>query len=261
MQANLTFSITKALSLVVCVLLLLTACVTETNSRSAVKVDKEKALELHIQLASGYIQKKNRESARHHLRKAFDLDKNSVEATAVMARLYELEGEPKLAEEYYKRALGRKKDFTEARNYYGLFLYRSKRYEDAYKEFEIAAEDLAYDDRAKVLVNVGRTALKLGNMMRAESAFSHANLLDPKLSSPLIELAEINFLNKEYAESKRYLDQYVLLVQPSARSLLLGIRIERIFDNKDKEASYALLLKNRFPYSKEYLEYKQTMSY
>ncbi|HEY0894045.1 MAG TPA: type IV pilus biogenesis/stability protein PilW, partial [Cellvibrio sp.] len=42
-------------------------------------------------------------------------------------------------------------------------------------------------------------------------------------------------------------------------ALLLGIRLERVFGNKDKEASYLLVLKNRFPYSKEYLEYKQTM--
>lgn len=242
-------------------LLCLTACVTETNSRSNVSVDKEKALELHIKLASGYIEKKNRESARHHLRKAFELDKNSPGAAAAMARLYELEGEPELAEEQYQQVLRRKKDFTEARNYYGLFLYRAKRYEDAFAEFEKAGRDLGYNDRAQVLVNVGRTANKLGNIARAESAFAHASILSPNLISPFIELADINFQKKEYAEAKRYLDQYSAMTNSSPRSLLLGIRIERIFGNKDKEASYALQLKNRFPYSKEYLEYKQTMSY
>lgn len=252
--------ITKIIPTII-VLLFLTACVTETNSRSTASIDEAKALELHIKLASGYIQKKNRESARHHLRKAYELDKNSVQATAVMARLYELEGEPELAEEHYKKTLQRSKNFTEARNSYGLFLYKAKRYEEAYQQFEAAAEDLGYDERAIVLVNVGRTATKLGNVVRAESAFAHAHLLDPKLSSPLIELAEIYFFKTEYAESKKYLDQYATMRQPTARSLLLGIRIERIFGNKDKEASYALLLKNRYPYSKEYLEYKQTMSY
>ncbi len=125
----------------------------------------------------------------------------------------------------------------------------------------MAGEDLAYADRAEVLVNVGRTATKLGNTARAESAFAHANLLNAKLTAPYIELAELNFQKKDYAESKRFLDQYASLRNHTARSLLLGIRIERIFGNKDKEASYALLLKNRYPYSKEYLEYKQTMSY
>lgn len=253
-------TITKIISAII-VFLLLTACVTETNSRSTTSIDKDKALELHVKLASGYIEKKNRESARHHLRKAFELDRNSIQATAVMARLYELEGEPKLAEENYKKALQRDRGFTEARNSYGLFLYKAQRYEDAYEQFEAAAEDLGYDERAIVLVNVGRTANKLGNTQRAESAFAHAHLLNKSLTSPLIELAEINFQKAEYAESKKYLDQYSTMRQPTSRSLLLGIRIERIFGNKDKEASYALLLKNRYPYSREYLEYKQTMSY
>jgi type IV pilus assembly protein PilF len=38
---------------------------------------------------------------------------------------------------------------------------------------------------------------------------------------------------------------------------MLGIQLEKVFGNKDKEASLALILKNNFPYSKEYLEYKQ----
>lgn len=261
MRTHLMIGVAKYLLLSVCTLLLLTACVTETNSRSNVTVDKKKALELHIKLATGYIQKKNRESARHHLRKAFELDKNAPGAMAAMGRLYELEGEPELAEEQYQQVLRRNKQFTEARNYYGLFLYRSKRYEEALREFEIAAADLGYDTRAQVLVNVGRTALKLGKMDRAESAFAHASVLDPKLATPYIELAEIHFDKKDYAESKRHLDQYSAMRNSSARSLLLGIRIERVFGNKDKEASYLLQLKNRFPYSKEYLEYKQTMSY
>lgn len=260
MQHNLmSFIVTRLLILIGA--LLLCACVTEMEGRRVANVDAKKALELHIKLASGYVQKKNRESARHHLKKAYEIDKNSVGASAVLARLYELEGEPKLAEEQYRRVLRQDKNFTEARNYFGLFLYRAQRYEEAFKEFELAGEDLAYVERAEVLINVGRTATKLGNTARAESAFAHANLLNPKLTAPYIELADLNFQKKEYAESKRYLDQYASLRNHTARSLLLGIRIERIFGNKDKEASYALSLKNRFPYSKEYLEYKQTMSY
>lgn len=232
-------------------------CVTETNRRSQPTIDKNKALELHIQLAEGYIHNNNRESARHHLRKAFEIDKNSAAAVAAMARLYQLEGEPKLAEEHYKRALQRDKNLTKARNDYGLFLYRSKRYEEALKEFEIAANDLDYDDRARILVNVGRTALKLGNTVRAETVFKHASILDRQLASPLIELADLSFQQQDFANAKTFLDRYSTLTRPSARSLLLGIRIERIFGNKDKEASYVLALRNLYPYSKEYLEYKQ----
>ncbi len=131
MQHNLMSAVVTRL-LVLVSILMLSACVTEMEGRKVSNVDEKKALELHIQLASGYVQKKNRESARHHLKKAFEIDKNSTGASAVLARLYELEGEPKLAEEQYRRVLRQDNSFTEARNYFGLFLYRAKRYEEAF---------------------------------------------------------------------------------------------------------------------------------
>lgn len=237
-------------------MLLLAGCVSDVNRREQT-VDMKKALELHIRLAEGYIQKSNRESARHHLRKAYEIDRNSAAATGVMAQLYQLEGELELAEEHYRLALRRDRQLTKTRNNYGAFLYREKRYEDALEQFEIAANDLDYDDRARVLVNVGRAALKLGKSQRAETVFKHAVVLNRQLAAPLIELAELSFHQQEYANAKEYLDQYTRLNRATARSLLLGIRIERTFGNKDKEASYALALRNLYPYSKEYLEYKQ----
>lgn len=240
-------------------LVLISGCVADGKGKPARPVDKAKALELHIKLAQGYIDKGNRESARHHLRKATELNKNSPAATETLARLYQLEGEPKLAEETFKKAIKSKKNFTLARNNYGAFLFGAKRYEEALIQFELAAEDLDYDDRASALVNVGRTSLLLGKNERAKAALEHASVLDRGMAEAHIELADINFQNREYALAKQHLDKYQALGQVSPRSLLLAIRLERVFGNKDKEASHLLMLKNRFPYSKEYLEYKQTM--
>ena len=241
---------------------LLVGCVSEGKGNSAKPnrhVDTAKSLELHIKLAQGYIEKGNRESARHHLRKAGEIDKSSPEAMETLARLYQLEGEPALAEQTFKKAIKRKKNFTLANNNYGVFLFGAKRYEEALAQFELAASDLDYDGRAAALVNVGRTALLLGKNERAKAAFEHATVLDRGLAEPHIELADMSFQRQEYADAKKHLDRYQALGQQSSRSLLLAIRLERIFGNKDKEASYLLVLKNRFPYSKEYLEYKQTM--
>lgn len=239
----------------ICIMLI--GCVTQRTSGREKTIDVGKSLDLHIQMAIGYIQKGNRESARHHLKKAFDIDSDSAPATGAMAQLYELEGEPVLAEEQFKLALKRDKNFTQARNNYGVFLFNLKRYEESYNEFEKAAADLEFPGRAQTLANVGRVALKLGNTIRAKAAFEHSIILDRNAPEPYIELAELNFQKQEYADAKNYLDGYAKVGQQSARSLLLGIRLEKVFGNKDKEASLAILLKNMFPYSKEYLEYKQ----
>jgi type IV pilus assembly protein PilF len=221
-------------------------------------VDRERALETHIQLAHGYIENNNRESARHHLRRSFDIDRNSAGAMGAMAMLYQLEGEPEMAETYFKRTLRRDRNATRTRNNYGVFLYNQERYQEAFQQFERVVADLDYDHRAQGLVNLGRAALKLGNAERAESAFKHATVLDRNLSSAFIELADLSFQNENYADAKRYLDNFTRLTQQTPRSLWLGIRIERIFGNRDREASYALALRNLYPYSKEHLEYIQS---
>lgn len=239
-----------------CLLVTLSGCVTR---QSGPEIDREEALNTYVNLAMAYIENGNRESARHHLRKAFELDKNSPRALGAQAMLFQLEGENERAEQSFKTALRRNSDSTQTRNNYAAFLYSQERYEEAYKQFKIVSEDVDYDNRARALLNLGRSALQLERVDRAKAAFEHAYTLNRRMSAVLIELAEINFNEQEYAEAKRYLDQYANLARHSARSLLLGIKIERVFDNKDKEASYALALKNRFPYSDEYLEYKREM--
>jgi type IV pilus assembly protein PilF len=250
----------KTILLCFVTLFLVSACVTKTTKGNNRQVDKTRSLELHVKLAQGYISKGNRESARLHLGKAFDINKKSPEATQILALLYQLEGEPVLAEQTFLKAIKLKDNFSDARNSYGKFLFNDKRYEDALKQFEIAAADLAYDGRAEALVNVGRTSLYLGNSKRAKAAFEHAIILNRDLSVAYIELADMNLQAKEYADAKQLLDKYMSLNPATARALLIGIRLERIFGNKDKEASYLLMLKNKFPYSKEYLEYKETMT-
>ena len=250
-------------SVFVCLLMsfLLLGCVSEQVSGKEKKgPDKAKALELHVQMALGYVEKANRESARHHLTKAFEIDKNSAPATNAMAMLYQLEGEQTLAEESFKLAIKRDKNLTVAHNNYGIFLYNQKRYQEAFTQFELAAADLAYVNRSQALTNVGRAALKLGNEVRAKAAFEHACILDRKNADAFIELADINFQKQEYAEAKRNLDVFESIADNSARSLMLGIRLEKVFGNKDKEASLALKLKNNFPYSKELLDYQQKNS-
>ena len=260
MQMNKFIRLLKLTLVAVIAVAFLVGCTSSGSTGGASRqVDKSKSLELHIQLAQGYIEKGNREAARHHLRKAADIDKNSAEAMEAMARLYQLEGEPELAEITFQKALKRKKNFTIANNNFGVFLFGLKRYEEALAQFEIAAADLDFDGRASALVNVGRTASLLGKNERAKAAFEHAAILDRGLPDPHIELADISFQKQDYADAKKHLDRYQSLGQLSPRALLLGIRLERVFGNKDQEASYLLMLKNRFPYSKEYLEYKQTM--
>ena len=243
------FNITIALSLL--------GCVT-TFEKPERTLDKRKAVEANVKLGMNYIQRGSRDNAQRAFTNALKLDRKSAEAHQGMALIRQLNGETELAEASFKTALKSRADFSMAgiQFSYGRFLYDLTRYEDASKYFNLAAKDLDYPNRSNALYYLGLSADRLGDKIKAKASFEYALNLDPNNADTAIELAEIAFKAEQYSDSKRYLDQHSRNGKQTARSLWLGIRIERIFGNKDKEASYALALKNRFPYSKEYLEFK-----
>ncbi len=241
-------------------LFFLSACVTEsTDGKPQRTVDKTESFRIHINLVKGYVEKKNREAARHHIRKAMEINKNSVDLLGALALVYQLEGENKLAEETFKKAIKKDKNQPSIHNNYGFFLFGLKRYDEALEQFEAAAANLDFSGRAEALINVGRSSLLLGNSARAKSACEHATIVNPGLPDSFIEWSDIHFMEQDYPKAKENLDKFMGMGQQTARSLLLAIRLERMFGNKDREASYVLVLKNRYPYSKEYLEYRQTL--
>lgn len=250
--------ITARLPGVILLMLTLGGCVTTMEGGNS-SANPEKALDAHVQLGLNYLSVRDRDQARFHLTKALELDKRSAPANDGMAMLYQVEGENELAEKYFKRALRYDRNFSRAHNNYGIFLYQHERYEEAYKQFEIASEDTEYNARPTALANLGRVALQLGYDEKAEAAFRHALNLDPRQTGAMAELAELAFKREDYAEAKQLIDRYGRVSQQSAQTLWLGIRLERIFGNRDQEMSYALQLKNLHPYSSEYLEYKQSL--
>lgn len=238
------------------VLLLMTGCVTTSDSKDRL-VDKDKALDSYITLGMAYLSQGDRDASRRNFEKALEIDRNSARAHNGMGLLYQLTGEVDLAEKSYKKSLSANKDYSDARLNFGTFLYQQSRYSDAIEAFERCAEDLTFRRRALALAYVGQTALKLNNRFRAKAAFQHALSLNKQLPLALIELAHISFEEAEYSKAKTLLDNYTDVAKATPRSLWLGIRIEKIFGNLDKEASYALALRNLYPYSKEHLRYKK----
>ena len=246
----------KAINLVFSILLL-SGCVS-TGVTKASKVDPAKAMDTRIELGMKYLDAGNRDQALRQFLDVLEVDKKNARGLQGLALVHQLNGEPEPAEVNFQKSIkyAGKKEVSSSRYTYGLFLSRQGRYEDASVQFEEVAKDLSYPERANSLYFAGRCALEIGNIARAKAAFTHSLNLRSTLAPSAIELADLAFQGQDYSTAKRYLDRYNKLTEPSARSLWLGIRIERIFDNQDRVSSQALALKNMFGYSKEYLEYK-----
>ena len=243
----------------VVVLALFSVGCVSTVDLSGPKKDPRKATEANVKLGMSYLQTGNRDRALRAFSKAQELDPKSAEAMQGLALVHQLNGENALAEQKFKKALKLRSDFSRSsiELSYARFLYEDKRYSEALKYLEKASNDISYPSRGTALYLIGLCSLKSGDLVRAKGSFEHALNLNGRNAPAAIELAELYLDEKNYSSAKRYLDQFFANARQSPRSLLLGIKLERIFGNKDKEASYALALKNLHPYSKEYLEYKQ----
>lgn len=243
----------------VMMLTLITGCVTEATNGPFKKADKQKILESQIRLGVGYLRNRNYQLAKENLQKALDVDPKSAEAHNYFGLLYQLELDPEMAEEHYKKAIHYDPDYAAARNNYGAFLFEQKRYKEAVKQLEKAADDKLYRNRSQVYENLGISYLQLNDKADAEDAFTKAVALNPNQARALLELADMRFQERNYIKARGYYNRYKRVANPTARSLWLGIRLARIFGNKDEEASLALALKNIFPASPEYKAYKRSL--
>lgn len=240
---------------------LLAACgqVVEINGR---KLDPQSSAHDHVAIAVQYLQKGDYDEAHRHLQKALDLDPKSAEAHNFLAYLLEQEGDQKEAEKHYRRAVSLQADYSQAHNNYGSFLYKKGDFSGAASEFAKASEDLSYDKRELALENLGRALVKTGDTAGAETALTRALRLNQDLPLANFEMAQIQF-NKGNTAGARQLYQRYLQLTPgqvqSARTLWLGIRLERINGDKNALASYELALKRLYPDSEEYTAYQKSL--
>lgn len=140
-------------------------------------------------------------------------------------------------------------------NNYGSFLYEQQRYKEAYERFEQAAADTLYPERSRVFENLGMTAAKLGQRDLARQQLEKALRLNRQQPRALLEMAELSYEDRHYVPARDYYERFSLLSEQNARSLLLGVRLAHVFEDRDKAASYGLQLKRLYPGTPEYQQY------
>lgn len=240
---------------------LLAACVTTKTGGFEDKKDPQKALEYSVQAARNYIQERNWEAAKRHLKNALAIDDGNADVHEALAQVFWNTGEFEQADLEFRKAVALNGKDSRIRNNFAAFLYQQKHYADAEAQLDKVAEDLLYDHRADAFVNLGRVRIKLKKYAAAKDVLERARLMEPGNIVSLFELAEVYYQLGDYPNSQRYYDQYRKQVSgQTPASLWLGIRLADKFGDHDSQASYALALKNLYPQSDEYLAYKSAYS-
>ena len=201
------------------------------------------------------MQQGSTENAKVPLRKALEIDSASADAHAALALVFQIEMEPKLADEHFRKAISQRRDDARLLNNYGSFLFEQKRYQEAMERYTQAAQDNLYPERSRVFENLGLTALQLQQREQAKAYFERSLRLNSRQPRALMEMALLSFDDKQYVPARGYYESYLLLAPHDARSLLLGVRLARVFEERDNAASLGLQLKRLYPGTPEYQQY------
>mgnify|MGYP000117873356 CR=1 FL=1 len=245
--------------------LMVSGCVTTTDSPFSNKADESKALQNYIQLGLAYIQRDDFEKARANIGRALEIDSDSSEAYAALGLLYQQQAENALAEKHFKHAMSLDAKNTRGRTFYASFLFRLERYEEALQQFELAGSDTDYPRRSVIFINAAQCHLKLGQKDQAVKAYEKALALDRTQPQALIGISQLLIQEGEYLKGQQYYNRMVNVIRSSgmthsAKSLWLGIELARHFNDHGQESSYALLLKKLYPESQEYKQYRALKS-
>ncbi len=243
----------------ICLFLLLVGCTSDPVTPTS-SVPEDERIKTLVDLGTGYLRKGDYIRAKEHLNRALSINPRSPSAHNTIALVFVLEQEYEIAEDHFRRAIRTAPDATMVRNNYGAFLFDRGRFEDAIRQLSIASEDRYYEGRPTVFENLGVSHLQVGDLAAAERAFDRAIALNPDQTRSLLELASIRYGQQAYVESRGLLQRHQQAGQPSAKSLWLCVRLARVFDNSDDEASCALALRNIFPASQEYRAYQESQS-
>lgn len=234
----------------------LSACVSSGNTPPLrTEEGRQQARDAYIQLGIGYLQEGITEQAKMPLQKALEIDPNSADAHAALALVFQNELEPELADQHYRKALSQGKS-TRIQNNYGGFLFEQGKFKEAYAQFSEASQDTMYSGRSRVFENMGLTALRLNDEEQAMQHFERSLRLNPQQPRALLEMGTLLFDRQEYVPAQRYYEAFTQLSEHSARSLLLGARLAKVFQDRNQAASLGLQLKRLYPASAEYKQYQ-----
>jgi len=232
-------------------LLLLAGCSSGDVRYTGSEADKKDPAAVNAQLGIEYMRKGMYEFSLRKLKKAVRENPNLQLAQVSLGVLYERLGEDDLAARRYRKAYAINPRDPVTLNAYGQYLCRKGDLGRADKMFTAAVKDPLYQHPELVYTNAGICARKQPDLNRADDYFRAALKHSPRYQPALQELARDSFARKQYLATRAYLERLQALAPLTPEFLWIGVQAEAELDDRNSVASYALVLKNRYPESEE----------
>ena len=242
-----------------------TACVTErTYSGTDIPVsekqmDKVAAARERTQLGLTYLRRGNSEQAKYNLEKALEYAPELEDVHVALAYYYQTVGDTVRAEDAYRDAINSRDATGDSVNNFGVFLCQQKKYDKAEEMFLRAINMPKYTRTASSYENLGVCSRDAGDLQKARHYFEMALKYDPRRPVSLLELAELELEQSNYAIAREQLARYHRVVAQSAESLALGIKIEQGVNDDAAAKRFGILLLAKFPASDQAKQYRASL--
>ena len=248
----------------------LAGCTTTTTTTSngvvvnsgmrapADQADAGRAARDRLELAGLYLSRGQNEVALDAVRRALLAKPDMPEAYNLRGLIYGAMGDPQQAEDSFKRARQLAPREGDIMHNYGWFLCQQKRYADADVQFGGALTQPQYREAVRTLLAQGVCQARAGRWADAEDSLSRSYQLDSANPITAYNLSEVLMQRGELTRARFYIAR--INSQPelsSAQSLWLATRIERRLGNVQGVQDFGRKLQERFPESKEVLQYER----
>ena len=243
------------LGIAVSLALLATACATKKSDWVSDPKKRSEAAQINMQLGIDYFRQGDLQQAKDKLDRSLDQDPRNAMTHMAAGLLYDRLGEADKAEKHFERAVDLDPKNPDIRNNYAVFLCRHDKYERGEKQALAAITDPLYKTPEAALYNAGNCARNGGDAPRAELYFRRALSLSPRFAPALLDMAGIDFQNKNYLAARGFLERYMAAQTPTPAALLLAIKIEHALGNRAMEGDYARRLTSEYPTADETRQY------
>lgn len=228
----------------------LAGCAAQSTQGGADASLRQRA-KIHTELGGSYYAQGQLAVALEEFKGATQLDPAYAPAFTGLGLVHAALRQDDKAEANFKRALQLDPESSESHNNYGTFLCSRNRLDESIAEFLTAIRNPLYSTPESAYLNAGICALKKQDEKNAEAYLLNALQIQPGLRQASFQLANIYFARGDHLQARKHLQHAMLHGDPTPEMLWLGVRIERALGGRDVEASYSLLLRNKYPDSEQ----------
>lgn len=200
----------------------------------------------HTELGMLYLRDGRSDIALDEARIALEADPGYPLAHNLLGLVRMVFKEDHPAEESFERAHRMAPNDPEININYGWFLCRTGREKRSIAHFVAASKSALFAQPTKPLTNAGICSIQMKDDRSAEDFLLRALRIDPANAEARYFLADIGYRAGRHAEARSHLNELHRLMDPTADSAWLGLRIERKLGDREAEARYASLLRRRF---------------